>query len=69
MKQTKLVIDVYENVSDLSDLFLSPSDHRLTVDPATVDNVRSCIDLWHKPNTVIVLDFVEFEVDSNISNN
>lgn len=65
MTQTKLVINVYENVSDLSDLFSASSDHVISVDPANVDNVRSCIDLWHKPNTAIVLTFEEFEVQSS----
>lgn len=58
MKQTKLVINVYDNVNLVQ-----------TIDPATLDNVRSCIDIWHTPGTKIILEFEEFEVDSNISNN
>lgn len=61
MKQTKLVIDVFENVKDPSDLFLSSSDHVKTVDPASFENVKSCIDLWHSSGTVIVLKFTEVE--------
>lgn len=59
MKQTKLVVHVESPVGEVP----------FVIDPATFDNVRSCIDIWHAPGTKITLDFVEFEVDSNISNN
>lgn len=55
MKQTKLVIKV-----------VNPScDEPTVIDPATIDNVRSCIDLWHFPGTTIILEFKEFEVESS----
>lgn len=55
MKQTKLVVKVD-----------APKREKpFVIDPATIDNVRSCIDIWHTPGTTITLEFKEFEVESS----
>lgn len=53
MKQTKLVISVYDKNGELV----------FSQDPASIDNVRSCIDLWHEDGTEICLAFREVVAD------
>lgn len=58
MKQTKLVITVYDKDGNV--VFCQ--------DPATIANVQSCIDLWHEVGNEISLAFREIDVPSNTVN-
>ena len=58
MKQTKLVVTVYDKDGNL--VFCQ--------DPATFDNVRSCVDLWHEVGNEIYLAFREVELSISKSN-
>ncbi len=52
MKQVKLVVTVYDKDGNVV----------FSQDPANVQNVQSCIDLWHAPGTEICLAFREVDV-------
>lgn len=57
MKQVKLVVTVYDKDGNVV----------FSQDPANVQNVQSCIDLWHEAGTEICLAFRE--IDLPTSNN
>jgi len=52
MKQVKLVITVYDKDGEVV----------FSQDPANMQNVNSCVDLWHEPGTEICLAFREVDV-------
>lgn len=59
MKQVKLVVTVYDKDGNVV----------FSQDPANVQNVQSCIDLWHEAGTEICLAFREIDVSENNNSN
>lgn len=59
MKQVKLVVTVYDKDGNVV----------FSQDPANVQNVQSCIDLWHEAGTEICLAFREIDVPRTDNSN